>query len=161
MSEFIVINNATFGYKATKGNTTIVLDNINLSIDKGDFVAILGKNGCGKSTLAKHMNGIIVPNSGKVTVDGLDSSEESNAYEIRKKVGLVFQNPDNQIVASVVEEDVAFGPENLGVEPSEIRKRVDEALKIVGMDDYKKVQHTSFPEDKTKSCNSRSTSDEF
>ena len=138
MSEFIVINNATFGYKATKGNTTIVLDNINLSIDKGDFVAILGKNGCGKSTLAKHMNGIIVPNSGKVTVDGLDSSEESNAYEIRKKVGLVFQNPDNQIVASVVEEDVAFGPENLGVEPSEIRKRVDEALKIVGMDDYKK-----------------------
>ena len=100
MSEFIVINNATFGYKDTKGNTTIVLDNINLSIDKGDFVAILGKNGCGKSTLAKHMNGIIVPNSGKVTVDGLDSSEESNAYEIRKKVGLVFQNPDNQIVAS-------------------------------------------------------------
>ena len=112
---------------------------VNLEIEEGSFVAVLGHNGSGKSTLAKHMNAILIPTEGKVTVSGIDSADENRLIELRRNVGMVFQNPDNQIVANVVEEDVAFAPENLGVEPKEIRRRVDEALKLVGM--YDKRQH--------------------
>ena len=110
---------------------------VDLEIEEGEFVAVLGHNGSGKSTLAKHMNAILVPDEGKVIVDGIDSSAEESTFEIRRRVGMVFQNPDNQIVANVVEDDVAFAPENLGVESAEIRRRVDEALKQVGMYEYR------------------------
>ena len=112
---------------------------VSLEIEEGSFVAVLGHNGSGKSTLAKHMNAILVPTEGKVTVCGIDSADEERLIQLRRNVGMVFQNPDNQIVANVVEDDVAFAPENLGVEPKEIRRRVDEALKLVGM--YDKRQH--------------------
>ena len=112
---------------------------VSLEIQEGSFVAVLGHNGSGKSTLAKHMNAILVPTEGKVTVCGIDSADEERLIQLRRNVGMVFQNPDNQIVANVVEDDVAFAPENLGVEPKEIRRRVDEALKQVGM--YEKRQH--------------------
>ena len=112
---------------------------VSLEIQEGSFVAVLGHNGSGKSTLAKHMNAILVPTEGKVTVCGIDSADEERLIQLRRNVGMVFQNPDNQIVANVVEDDVAFAPENLGVEPKEIRRRVDEALKLVGM--YDKRQH--------------------
>ena len=114
-----------------------VLDNINLEIEAGSFVAILGHNGSGKSTLAKHINALLTPTQGKLWVDGLDTSDPDNLLDIRGKVGMLFQNPDNQIVASVVEEDVAFGPENMGIPPQEIRERVDRALKMVGMYDLR------------------------
>ncbi len=110
---------------------------VDLEIEQGEFVAVLGHNGSGKSTLAKHMNAILVPDEGKVVVDGIDSSEEDDVYQIRRRVGMVFQNPDNQIVANVVEDDVAFAPENLGVPSAEIRERVDAALKQVGMYEYR------------------------
>ncbi len=110
-----------------------VLDDVTLTIPKGEFVAVLGHNGCGKSTLAKHFNGLLLPSGGMVYVSGMDTKAEENYREIRKTVGMVFQNPDNQIVATVVEEDVAFAPENLGVPSEEIRRRVDEALQTVGM----------------------------
>ena len=112
---------------------------VSLEIEEGSFVAVLGHNGSGKSTLAKHMNAILVPTEGKVTVCGINSADEERLIQLRRNVGMVFQNPDNQIVANVVEDDVAFAPENLGVEPKEIRRRVDEALKLVGM--YDKRQH--------------------
>ena len=112
---------------------------VSLAIEEGSFVAVLGHNGSGKSTLAKHMNAILTPTEGKVTVCGIDSADEEQIIQLRRNVGMVFQNPDNQIVANVVEDDVAFAPENLGVEPAEIRRRVDEALKQVGM--YEKRQH--------------------
>ena len=115
------------------------LRGVDLEIQEGSFVAVLGHNGSGKSTLAKHMNAILVPTQGRVTVGGIDSADENRLIELRRNVGMVFQNPDNQIVANVVEDDVAFAPENLGVEPAEIRRRVDEALKQVGM--YDKRQH--------------------
>jgi energy-coupling factor transport system ATP-binding protein len=110
---------------------------VDLTIEEGSFVAVLGHNGSGKSTLAKHMNAILVPDAGRVTVCGFDTAEEANLLEVRRRVGMVFQNPDNQIVANVVEDDVAFAPENLGVEPKEIRERVDAALRQVGMYDYR------------------------
>lgn len=110
---------------------------VDLEIDEGSFVAVLGHNGSGKSTLAKHMNAILTPDSGSVIVDGIDSREEDKVFEIRRRVGMVFQNPDNQLVANVVEDDVAFAPENLGVPSTEIRERVDEALKQVGMYEYR------------------------
>ena len=112
---------------------------VSLEIQEGSFVAVLGHNGSGKSTLAKHMNAILTPTEGKVTVCGIDSADEERLIQLRRNVSMVFQNPDNQIVANVVEDDVAFAPENLGVEPKEIRRRVDEALKLVGM--YDKRQH--------------------
>lgn len=121
-----------------EGKRKPAIDRLNLSIEKGEFLVILGKNGSGKSTLAKHMNSILLPSGGKVFVAGLDTSLDKNLWEIRKKAGMVFQNPDNQIVATIVEEDVAFGLENLGVESSEIRRRVDESLKKVGMYEYRK-----------------------
>ena len=110
---------------------------VDLEIEEGEFVAVLGHNGSGKSTLAKHMNAILVPDEGKVVIDGIDSAEENDVFEIRRRVGMVFQNPDNQIVANVVEDDVAFAPENLGIPSAEIRQRVDEALKQVGMYEYR------------------------
>ncbi len=115
----------------------LALKNINIDIKKGEFVAILGHNGSGKSTLAKLSNAIILPENGKVYVNNMDTADESKEFDIRQTVGVVFQNPDNQIVATIVEEDVAFGPENLGVEPEEIRERVDNALKSVGMYEYR------------------------
>ena len=116
--------------------TKNVFDSLSLEIEKGSFCAVLGHNGCGKSTLAKHFNAILLPMGGKVFVDGLDTSDEALLFDIRKKAGMVFQNPDNQIVAAIVEDEVAFAPENLGVAPNEIRKRVDECLKTVGMSEY-------------------------
>ena len=113
------------------------LTGVDLSIGEGELVAVLGHNGSGKSTLAKHMNAILTPTEGKVTVLGMDTSDEEKTIEIRRNVGMVFQNPDNQIVANVVEDDVAFAPENLGVESAEIRRRVDEALREVGMYEFR------------------------
>jgi len=115
----------------------VVLRGFDLEIEKGTFVAIIGRNGSGKSTLAKHFNAILLPQGGRVLVGGADTADEGLMIEIRRRVGMVFQNPDNQIVATVVEEDVAFAPENLGYPPADIRRRVDEALKIVGMYDYR------------------------
>ena len=126
----IKINNLTFKYE---GAEIPALCGIDLTVNEGEFVAVLGHNGSGKSTLAKHLNGILLPCGGKVYVDGIDTSDDEMLSTLRKTVGMVFQNPDNQIVASVVEEDVAFGPENLGTPPEEIRKRVDFALETVGM----------------------------
>ena len=126
----------TFRYTTAEGVAPTVLDHVNLDIEAGSFVAILGHNGSGKSTFAKHLNAILLPTQGKVYVDGMDTTDEDKLLDIRRTVGMVFQNPDNQIVASVVEEDVAFAPENLGVPSAEIRRRVDEALEAVGMTDY-------------------------
>ncbi len=130
----IEFHNVSFSYGTEEGEEKVdVLENLNLNIEKGSFVAVLGHNGSGKSTLAKLTNGILFPQHGKVFVDGMETKPDDSIYDIRKKVGMVFQNPDNQIVASIVEEDVAFGVENLGVPPAECRRRVDEALKTVGM----------------------------
>ena len=126
-----------FRYDEEEGPSPVVLDGVNLQIQAGTFVAVLGHNGSGKSTLAKHMNAILLPTGGKVYVDGMDTADEEKLMDIRRTVGMVFQNPDNQIVANVVEEDVAFAPENLGVPPEEIRRRVDDALKAVGMYEYR------------------------
>lgn len=126
----------TFRYTTAEGVAPTVLDQVNLDIEAGTFVAILGHNGSGKSTFAKHLNAILLPTAGKVYVDGMDTTDEDKLLDIRRTVGMVFQNPDNQIVASVVEEDVAFAPENLGVPSAEIRRRVDEALEAVGMTEY-------------------------
>ena len=126
--------NLCFRYEDDGAN---VLDNVSLEFEHGEMTAVLGHNGCGKSTFAKHLNAILLPEGGKVYIDGIDTKDEDRLYDIRQRVGMVFQNPDNQIVSSIVEEDVAFALENLGVEPSEIRKRVDEALKAVGMYKYR------------------------
>ena len=126
-----------FSYPAAVGVSPVVLDGVDLAIKEGSFVAVLGHNGSGKSTLAKHMNAILLPSGGKVYVDGIDTTDEDRLLDVRRAVGMVFQNPDNQIVANVVEEDVAFAPENLGVPPEEIRKRVDEALKAVNMYEFR------------------------
>ena len=136
---FISIKDLCFSYDEQEEGKLITnaVDGVSLEIEKGVFVAVIGHNGCGKSTLAKHLNAMLLPDSGKVIVDGDDTSVEEKTFDIREKVGLVLQNPDNQLVASIVEEDVAFGPENLGVEPVEIRRRVDEALKAVDMYEYR------------------------
>ena len=126
-----------FSYTSAEGVAPVVLDGVDLSIQEGTFVAVLGHNGSGKSTLAKHMNAILLPSGGKVYVDGIDTVDEDRLLDIRRTVGMVFQNPDNQIVANVVEEDVAFAPENLGVPPAEIRERVDDALRAVGMYEFR------------------------
>lgn len=134
---YINFQNVTFSYDQETSPEEHLIRNFNLEIEKGEFVAILGHNGCGKSTVAKLCNGIEVPLEGKVFVDGIDTSVEASVYDVRRRVGMVFQNPDNQIVCTIVEDDVAFGPENLGVEPDEIRKRVDNALKVVKMYDFR------------------------
>ena len=125
-----------FSYPSAEGVTPVVLDGVDLAIEPGSFVAVLGHNGSGKSTLAKHFNAILLPVGGKVYVDGVDTTDEARLLDVRRTVGMVFQNPDNQIVANVVEEDVAFAPENLGVPPEEIRQRVVQALEIVDMSQY-------------------------
>ena len=136
LSSLIKAENVCFSFK-DEDNITKVLRDFNLTIKKGSFVSILGHNGSGKSTLARLFNCLYQPDAGVITVDGLDTSDEDNVFDIRRKVGLIFQNPDNQLVASIVEEDVAFGPENLGVAPDEIRERVNDALKAVDMYDYR------------------------
>ena len=138
MEDIISVENLAYAYPDLDGQKgTQVFENLNLTIESGSFVAILGTNGCGKSTLAKHFNSILLPSGGKVYVDGIDTSDLTRIMAVRRCVGMVFQNPDNQIVANVVEEDVAFGPENLGVAAPEIRRRVDKALKQVGMYEYR------------------------
>lgn len=138
MEHFISAENLAFQYPGVEGAPDVtVFENLNLTIEEGSFTAILGINGCGKSTLAKLFNAILVPSSGKMKVCGLDTSAPDLLMKVRRNVGMVFQNPDNQIVANVVEEDVAFGPENLGIAGPEIRRRVDQALKQVGMYQYR------------------------
>ena len=137
MSEMINVEHLAYTYPGVDDTPGVaVFEDMNLSVEAGTFVAILGSNGCGKSTLAKHFNSILLPTGGKVWVCGLDTADEDQLMAVRRSVGMVFQNPDNQIVANVVEEDVAFGPENLGVASPEIRRRVDQALKQVGMSHY-------------------------
>ena len=138
MSIMIETKDLTFTYPAPEGETNPpALRGVSLTVEKGSFVVVLGHNGSGKSTLAKHMNAVLLPGGGAVYVAGMDTRDESLLLEIRRRTGMVFQNPDNQIVANVVEEDVAFAPENLGVPPAEIRQRVDAALKAVGMYEYR------------------------
>lgn len=142
MSALIETNNLYFQYLHNQSQGGWILNGINLTIQQGEFVAILGPNGCGKSTLAKHFNALLVPSGGEVFIHGLDTQNEQNHLEIRQTIGMIFQNPDNQIISTIVEEDVAFAPENLGLKPSEIRKRVDWALSAVDMLDYRR--HTPF-----------------
>ncbi|MTI66240.1 MAG: energy-coupling factor transporter ATPase [Firmicutes bacterium] len=134
----IDIQDVTFEYTNEEDENIAALRNVNLTVKKGEFVVVLGHNGSGKSTLAKHMNALLLPTKGKVKIKGMNTKNEEKLWDIRQTAGMVFQNPDNQIVATIVEEDVAFGPENQGIKPSEIRKRVNEALDIVEMKDYKR-----------------------
>lgn len=138
MSDTIIkFDSVSFAYESEDEEIVNAVNDFSLDVPAGQFLAVLGHNGCGKSTVAKLINGILVPNKGRVTVEGMDTSDEEKTIDIRKTVGMVFQNPDNQIVATIVEDDVAFGPENLGVEPAEIRKAVDNALKAVGMYEFR------------------------
>lgn len=138
MGVMIKIENVVFSYPDEEDSSVKALQGVNLTIDQGEFVAIVGHNGSGKSTLSKLLNAVYPPDSGTILIDGLDTSKEENLWEIRRRAGMVFQNPDNQMVASIIEEDVAFGPENLGVPTQEIRSRVDRALEIVGMENFKR-----------------------
>ena len=138
MKNIIKAENLIYSYQDTETEAPVrVLNDLNLEVESGTFVVILGHNGSGKSTLAKHFNGILLPESGAVYVDGMNTADDDKLIDIRRRVGMVFQNPDNQIVSNVVEEDVAFAPENLGYPPDDIRIRVDEALRVVGMYDYR------------------------
>ncbi len=135
----ITCRDLSYKYQSNnKDEAKLALENVTLEVKKGEFLVVLGRNGSGKSTAAKLMNALLVPSSGKVYVGGLDTSKEENVWKVRNKAGMVFQNPDNQIVATIVEEDVAFGPENLGVPSEEIRKRVDQSLKRVNMYEYRR-----------------------
>ncbi len=134
----IVLKGVSYSYSLGEGSSLKALKNLSFSVEKGEFVALVGMNGSGKSTLAKLLNGLFIPSSGEVLIDGLSTSDEKNTFEIRKKAGMVFQNPDNQMVATIIEDDVAFGPENIGVVRDEIIERVDEALEAVGMNEYRK-----------------------
>ena len=137
MGTAISVEHLNYTYPGIEGTPGVtVFEDLNLTVEEGSFTAVLGSNGCGKSTLAKHFNSILLPSGGKVYVYGMDTSDEDKLMTVRRSVGMVFQNPDNQIVANVVEEDVAFGPENLGISSPEIRRRVDMALKQVGMTEY-------------------------
>ena len=139
MNTMIECRNLIFKYTAGENQEEkIAINDVNFQIKEGEFIAILGHNGSGKSTMAKHMNALLIPTEGKMLVNKMDTSDMNNLWNIRETAGMVFQNPDNQLVATIVEEDVAFGPENLGVPPEEIRKRVDEALERVGMSEYKR-----------------------
>ena len=137
MEHVIEVRDASFSYEQGEAEPIKVFEHLDLTIDQGTFVVILGHNGCGKSTLAKHFNAVLLPSGGQVLVDGMDTADGELLLEVRRRIGMVFQNPDNQIVANVVEEDVAFGPENLGVPSEEIRRRVDDALKAVGMYEFR------------------------
>lgn len=139
MQKMIECKNVVYKYSTgEEGIEQLAIDGLNLDVNKGEFLVVLGHNGSGKSTVAKHMNALLIPTEGTVIVNGLDTTDENNVWDIRSSAGMVFQNPDNQLVATIVEEDVAFGPENLGVPPQEIRKRVDDALEKVGMSEYKR-----------------------
>lgn len=148
MSAIIKIENLIFDYikeTSKEGDGKLVsekemtraIDDVSLDIEEGSFTAIIGKNGSGKSTLAKNINGLLIPTSGRIIVNGFDTADDSKIWDVRQSCGMVFQNPDNQLVSAIVEDDVAFGPENLGVEPLEIRQRVDKSLEAVGMGQYK------------------------
>jgi energy-coupling factor transport system ATP-binding protein len=137
VKSFIEVRGLEHAYPLEGGGRVVALQGIDLTIERGEFVALIGSNGSGKSTLARHFNGLLEPTAGEVWVDGLLTSDPRHLWEVRQRVGMVFQNPDNQLVASTVEEDVAFGPENLVLPPSEIRRRVDEALAVVGLQDYR------------------------
>ncbi|WP_207711008.1 energy-coupling factor transporter ATPase [Romboutsia sp. CE17] len=139
MNNIIEVNNISFEY-ITEEDSFKAIDDLSLNIKEGEFLAIIGHNGSGKSTLSKNLNAILMPTKGNILIDGMDTREEDKLWDIRQTAGMVFQNPDNQIVATVVEEDVAFGPENLGIKPEEIRKRVDESLKSVGIYDLRDRQ---------------------
>lgn len=141
MEKIIEIQNVSYSYKTEEGQTEAV-NGVTLDIEKGSFVVFLGHNGSGKSTLAKMCNGFLLPDKGEVLVNGISTKEEEHIYEIRSKIGLVFQNPDNQMVASIIEDDIAFGPENLGIPREEIIERVNWALEVVGMESYR--THTPF-----------------
>ena len=139
--DMIKCEKLSFKYTTDEENGVVekyAIKDIDLTVKKGEFLVVLGHNGSGKSTVAKHMNALLIPSSGTIYVDGLDTKNEENVWTVRSKAGMVFQNPDNQMVATIVEEDVAFGPENLGIDPKEIRKRVDESLEKVGMSEYKR-----------------------
>lgn len=137
--DMVACKELSYKYADQEGNLgKVAVNKVNLSVKKGEFLVVLGRNGSGKSTLAKHINALLLPTEGKIFVDGLDTSDETQIWNIRNKAGMVFQNPDNQLVATIVEEDVAFGPENLGIAPEEIRRRVDEALSTVDMEEYKR-----------------------
>lgn len=138
MQSLIELKNLKHSYIDTDGNEIHALNGVSLDIYKGEFIAVIGANGSGKSTLARHLNALLLPTEGKCIVAGMDTADDKNLWNIRQHVGMVFQNPDNQIVAAIVEEDVAFGPENIGVPPAEIRTRVDNALAAVGMTEYAK-----------------------
>lgn len=127
-----------YKYESNEGESKVAVDGVDLNIKKGEFLVVLGHNGSGKSTLSKHMNALLIPSDGSVYVSDMDTRDDKNIWKIRNKAGMVFQNPDNQLVATIVEEDVAFGPENLGIQPNEIRTRVDDALKSVNMYEFRK-----------------------
>jgi energy-coupling factor transport system ATP-binding protein len=137
MQPFIQVQQLTHAYPLEGGRQIMALRDVDLAIEPGEFVALVGPNGSGKSTLARHFNGLLLPTAGQVWVDGLLTSDPKHLWAVRQRVGMVFQNPDNQLVASTVEEDVAFGPENQALPPDEIRRRVDEALRVVGLTDYR------------------------
>ncbi|HBF1432014.1 TPA: energy-coupling factor transporter ATPase, partial [Clostridioides difficile] len=139
MDNIVKVNNISFEYITDEAKLKAI-DDLSLDVKKGEFVAIIGHNGSGKSTLSKNLNAILMPTEGNILIDGMDTKEEERLWDIRQTAGMVFQNPDNQIVATIVEEDVAFGPENLGIEPKEIRRIVEESLKSVGMYDLRDRQ---------------------
>ncbi|AEB74939.1 energy-coupling factor transporter ATPase [Clostridium botulinum] len=139
MNENIIeCKNVVYRYEKSEQESKVAVDNVNLNIKKGEFLVVLGHNGSGKSTLSKHMNALLLPSEGTVYVSGMDTKDEGNVWKVRNTAGMVFQNPDNQLVATIVEEDVAFGPENLGIPPEEIRTRVDDSLKKVNMYEYRR-----------------------
>ena len=139
MDNIITIENLIFEYtRGDESQPVRAIDNLNLGIERGSFTAIIGKNGSGKSTLAKNLNGLLLPTEGVIYVDGFDTRDDDSIWNVRQTAGMVFQNPDNQLVSAIVEDDVAFGPENLGIEPAEIRRRVDKALSDVNMGQFKK-----------------------
>ena len=140
MDTIITLQSVSYTYESEDETPKPALRHVDLDVRRGEFLAVLGHNGSGKSTLAKLLNAILIPTEGKVTVEGMDTADEDKVYDIRCRVGMVFQNPDNQIVATIVEDDVAFGPENLGLPPEEIRRRVDEALKSVDMYDFRRAE---------------------
>ena len=137
MPKMVEVQNIQFYYKSDREETALALKDITVTVEPGEFIVVIGHNGSGKSTLAKHMNALLLPTKGDVFVKGLNTKDEANVWNIRQNAGMVFQNPDNQIVATIVEEDVAFGPENLGIPPAEIYRRVEEALNIVDMLEYR------------------------
>ena len=139
MANFIKVKDLVYRYSKEQGDDNLcpAIDHVSIEIKRGEYISIAGSNGSGKSTLARCLNGLLLPNEGKILVDGMDTNDDDLIWDIRKKIGMVFQNPDNQIVSSMVEDEVAFGPENIGIENPELRKRVDNALKSVGMYEYR------------------------